>query len=184
MLNDYFEWMYSTVFTDSDGNYIPNYHDLMQYLDSRSFNYTIPLDGNRESDGISLRYTYGWKMGIPNPVIATELDFYPCSVLEVMVALSCRMESDIMGDYIYGDRTNIWFFSMLQSLGLDDMTDENFDEEYTKIVIDNFLNRNYESNGKGGLFTVKDPHKDMRLVEIWDQAMWFLNEYVEENESE
>ena len=179
MMNDYFEWMYSSVCTDPEGNYIPDYNDLLLYLHSRNFEYVLPMDENREADGINLRYHYGWETGVSSPEIASEIDVYQCSVLEVMVALCRRIESDVMGDYNYGNRTSIWFFSMLDSLGIADMSDENFDELYLKDVIDKCLNREYEYNGKGGFFTCKHPYCDMRTVEIWNQAMWFLNEYDE-----
>ena len=179
MMNDYFEWMYTSVCTDPEGNYIPYYHSLLQYLHSRDFEYTLPMDGNREADGFNLRYLYGWENNITDPEVASELDAYPCSVLEVMVALSRRMESDVMGDYVFGNRTSVWFFSMLESLGIVDMTDDNFDELYVKDVIDRCLNREYTYDGKGGFFTCKSPYCDMRTIEVWNQAMWFLNEYVE-----
>ena len=182
MMNEYFEWMYSSVFTDSEGNYIPCYHELLQYLNSINFRYTIAMDGNRESDGISLRYHYGWYEHVPDAVIASEIDIYPCSVLEMMVALSRRMESDVMGDSDYGNRTHIWFFNMLESLGIEDMTDENFSEFIVANAIDNWMDHNYASDGKGGLFTLKCPYQDLRRVEIWEQAMWWLNEYVDEEE--
>ena len=180
MENEYFEWMYSSVFTDPQGNYISGYHRLLEFLHSIPFEYMISLDGNREADGISLRYHFGWENDIPNPIIARELDIHPCSVLEMMVALARRMEGDVMGDPVYGNRTYIWFFSMLESLGIDDMTDERFIEFVAWDQVHTFLTRRYYPNGRGSLFTFKYPDQDMRGVEIWDQAMWWLNEYVEE----
>ena len=182
MMNDYFEWMYASVCTDPEGNYIPDYHELLLYLHSRDFEYTLPMDGNREADGINLRYHYGWETGKSNAEVASEIDVYPCSVLEVMVALCRRIESDVMGDYNYGNRTSVWFFSMLNSLGISEMTDDsidNIDKLYLEEAIDRCLNREYDYDGKGGFFTCTNPYCDMRTVEIWNQAMWFLNEYVE-----
>jgi len=56
------------------------------------------------------------------------------------------------------------------------MEDRNFNRDYCTKVIDNFLSHNYEFNGKGGLFTLEHPHRDMREVDIWCQFMWYLDE--------
>lgn len=182
MNEEYFEWMYDSVCTDPDGNYIPDYRELCRFLHSKDYNYILPMDGNREADGISLRYHFGWDNKISNPQIASELDIYPCSVFEMMVALCRRIENDIMADdYNYGNRTSIWFFEMLKSLGIEDQTDGYFNERYVEMSIDIFLNNEYEPDGRGGLFSLKNPYRDLREVEIWDQAMWFLNEYIEQN---
>ena len=69
---------------------------------------------------------------------------------------------------------------MIVSLGLSNMDDRNFDGLYFKEVMQRFLNRGYERNGRGGLFTIHDPSLDMRSAEIWYQFMWYLNEFLEE----
>ena len=42
-----------------------------------------------------------------------------------------------------------------------------------------FLNRQYEADGRGGLFIVRNSRFDLRTVEIWYQAMWYLDEVLE-----
>ena len=79
-----------------------------------------------------------------------------------------------MDDPDVGDRTGQWFWSMITSLGLGSMTDDRFDWHYTHTVVTRFLNREYEPNGKGGLFTIRNCHRDLRKVEIWDQLCWYL----------
>ena len=104
------------------------------------------------------------------------LDRRDCSMLEMMVALAIKAEN-IVGDSSVGDRTPLWFWSMIQSLGLLwTAEDENYDETKVIFIIDCFINHDYAENGKGGLFTVEDPPHDMRNVEIWNQMCWFLNE--------
>ena len=63
----------------------------------------------------------------------------------------------------------------LKNLRLDSMYDEHFDIEYVDGVILKFLNRRYERNGEGGLFTVKRRDLDMRNIEIWYQMCWYLD---------
>ena len=181
-LNDeYFEWMYDLVCNE---RYYENlsYRKLLRFLHDIQFQftYTHVLDSNREKSGIGLRYRFGYRRGYPYSVIKDSIDIRPCSVLEMMIALASDMEDDIMDDSTYGDRTGQWFWGMIVSLGLGHMSDARFDERYAEIVIDNFLNRNYEPDGKGGLFTLQNPAQDLKDVDIWIQAMWYLNEVLEE----
>ena len=37
------------------------------------------------------------------------------------------------------------------------------------------LNRDYGRDGKGGLFTIEHCRYDMRDIEIWYQANWYLD---------
>lgn len=169
---EYFDWLYSII---ADRR-VP-FRDLCFALFNREFVYAMPLDGNRYEDGISLRYHFGRDKHIPDATIAAVLDVAPCSVFEMMVALAYRCEENIMYDSDVGDRTSEWFHVMLKSLGLYSMDDRvGIDERYFNIVIDRFLERRYEPNGKGGLFLLKHCEHDLRKVEIWYQAMWYLTE--------
>lgn len=80
-----------------------------------------------------------------------------------------------MDDPAYGNRTSQWFWGMIVSLGLGGMTDAIFDRDYVEECLTRFLNREYERNGKGGLFTVKGTRRDMRKMEIWYQLNAYLN---------
>lgn len=177
-LNDqYFNWMYQLVSIRrySKGR---SYRKLLRFLHSVDFYYKIPMDSNREADGIDLRYRFGYKNSYNESMIATYLDNRPCSVLEMMIALAIRCEEHIMNDPDIGNRTGEWFWSMIINLGLEDMNDDNYDEEYADEVIKRFLNREYRRNGKGGLFTVHHSDRDLRNAEIWYQMCWYLDELV------
>lgn len=166
----YFNWMYDMVFTKR----APLYIRLLRYLNSQEFTYNIRLDGNRADDGLYLRYRFKQE----NHLRAVDVDRYltgKCSVLEMMVALCLRIEEDIMDDPVKGNRIHKWFHVMLKSLGLLDMDDAYFDERYTDKVITRFLNREYEPNGAGGLFRIKDCPYDLRSVEIWYQMCWYFD---------
>ena len=67
---------------------------------------------------------------------------------------------------------------MIVSLGLGRMIDAKYDRKEVDYVIDRFLKRRYDRDGKGGLFTVKNPDRDMRGVDIWYQMCFYLREYV------
>jgi len=151
------------------------YSQLLRYLFTKDYRYTHPRDANRESDGIDLRYRFGYLHGIALPEVTCELDDKPCSLLEMMVALAIRCEENIMRSFDIGDRTHIWFTNMLDSLGIA-QNDHKFNREEVDQAVENFFNRNYAPNGKGGLFCLKHPYEDLRKVEIWDQAMWWIDE--------
>lgn len=166
---EYFGWLCDMI--DTKAHPVRNYRTLLLYLHSVDFRYILPMDENRFEDGIDLRYRFGYEKGYVQP----ELDRLipkPCSVFEMIVALALRCEENIMADPEYGDRTGIWFWESIESLGLIEMTNKRFDEEYVYYVLDRFLDREYEPNGRGGLVTLENPPRDMRDVEIWAQMMW------------
>lgn len=167
----YFQWMCRLVCTGQERSY----RTLLRYLHSREFVYSLPMDGNRADDGMDLRYRFGAECDIPNPVIAHELDNKPCSILEMMVALSVRCEEHIMEDPDIGDRTGQWFWSMIRNLGLDAMTDSRFSASKADDILDRFLERRYKRNGEGGLFYIPYCEQDLRGVEIWYQMCWYLS---------
>ena len=67
---------------------------------------------------------------------------------------------------------------MITNLGLGSMYDSNYDKIYVRKTVERFLNRDYEPNGKGGLFTIRNCNRDLRQVEIWYQLNWYLNSIV------
>lgn len=174
----YFKWIYDLVCAEKRFDRV-SYKTLLEYLHSVEFNYIIEMDGNRVEDGVDLRYRFGYESGISDPVIAEYLDDRPCSVLEMMTALAIRCEESIMDNPDIGDRTGLWFWGMIESLGLYSMNDANFDKREADVIIGHFINREYKRNGEGGLFTIRNCKRDLRSVEIWYQAMWFLDEVLE-----
>lgn len=175
--NRYFKWMCQLI---SDRRYSGgrSYHKLLRFLYSVDFRYTIPMDGNREAEGIDLRYRFGYENSYSTAIIVSYLNDRPCSVLEMMVALAIRCEESIMYDQDVGNRTSKWFWGMITNLGLGNMDDTGYDKYYTDQVIERFLNRDYKKNGEGGLFTVRHSGRDLRKVEIWYQMCWYLDELV------
>lgn len=167
----YFEWLYDLVCENrySEGY---SYRELLSYLHDVEFTYTIRKDSDRAEDGVDLRYRFAYDTGCGCA------DGYldgPCSVLEMMIALAIRCEEQIMDDPRYGNRTTQWFWKMITNLGLNNMIDDRFDKEYVEGVIGKFLNREYEPNGRGGLFTVRNCDHDLRYVEIWVIMLWYLD---------
>lgn len=167
----YEQWLYDIVCDDRFAKNI-SYNRLLSYLSHREFTIIIPNDINRAEDGVDLRLRYEMTTG---ECISRNR---PCSILEMMVALAIRCEETIMDNPAYGDRTGQWFWSMIKTLGLFSMTDDQFDIDYVSEVIDRFLNRDYAPNGEGGLFKINNCKYDLREVEIWYQLCWYLDRFV------
>ena len=171
IINDYFEWLWN--FTKCRGH--SQNRKIITLLHNIEFRYSIPMDANREEDGIDLRYRFITVVGIPKNYqeVYGYLDG-PCSVLEMMIALAIRCEESIMDDPDIGDRTSEWFWLMMKNLGLDYMSDRKFDRDIAEEKISIFLDRRYKRNGEGGLFVVNG-RRDLRKVEIWYQMCWYLD---------
>ena len=164
----YFEWLCDKVVkSDVDASY----SKLFSILYDCIFIPSLRMDENRAEDGRGLKRRYHIETGDITPPIIRDR----CSVLEMMVALAIRCEETIMTDDNYGDRTAIWFWTMIESLGLMTMDDSKFNRRYVKIVLERFIDRQYSKNGEGGLFTIERANKDMRNVEIWYQMCWYLD---------
>lgn len=169
---EYFEWLYDIVCRDRYSKQI-SYRKLLMYLHDTEFRYLLFKDGARAEDGISLRYRFACdRLDIPDADLCIE---GPCSVLEMMVALALRCEENIMDDPLIGNRTAQWFWGMIVNLGLGAMSDSRFDFRRVESAITRFLERQYDQDGRGGLFTVRDCTADLRNVEIWNQLCWYLD---------
>ena len=171
----YFNWIIDIVGGENQSEYM-SFRRLLTRLHELEFRYVIANDANRADDGINLRYRFSYSNGCVEA--PSYLDNAPCSVLEMMVALAVGCEENIMSDTRYGNRTRQWFWGMIVNLGLGSQTDHNYDERYVDDRIETFLNRKYQPNGEGGLFTVRNCDRDLRNVEIWHQLCWYLDSIV------
>lgn len=176
---EYLDWMTRLVCQNEHAGGV-SWNRLFAMLYRTEFTYLMRLDENRAVDGRDLRYRFAYECGHTSQFVKNKLDCRPCSVLEMMIALAIRCEEHIMTDPDSGNRTGKWFFEMVHSLGLIDMHDSQFDVTEAQTHIIRFLEREYDPDGSGGLFTLKHPHTDMRQVEIWYQAMWYLSEMIHE----
>ena len=124
--------------------------------------------------GVGLRYRYSIYVKRDDVIdILNET----CSVLEMILALAIRCEDTIMANVRYGDRTTQWFWSMIKNLGLSYMTDERFNKDEAIRIIYKFMERQYEPNGRGGLFYMPDRNEDLTQIDIWTQLCWYLDKF-------
>lgn len=171
LINQYFDWMYDIV---CDG--VP-YRKLLMELFNTEFYSIIENDNNRAADGLNLRYRFSCEYHCSKDFLTDE-----CSVLEMMIALAIRCEEDFMDDPAAGNRVGQWFWTMIVNLGLGQMNDENYNSRLTKIKIRKFLNREYQPNGKGGLFAIENCDEDLREIEIWYQLCWYIDTIMEKGD--
>lgn len=155
------------------------YHYLIQEMHRTPFVALIDLDENRMEDGKELRLRFAEESsGYTYHDIYQHIGNARCSILELIVALILRCEENIMWDPEADPQAPAWFHDMMDSLGLLDMTDDNFDSLYVEYVLDRFIGRNYFPDGKGGLFWLPNRNVDLRDVEIWSQMMWYLDDTI------
>lgn len=160
-----------------------SYDELLIFLYNKPFIYSLRMDENRAEDGRELRYIFGEKNGIPLKDIQSGLDSgRDCSMLEMMVGLARRCESQIMVDMEEGEQPERWFIVMIKNLGLGNQSNGNFDYEKADYITDRFLAHQYSYYGDGSLFSVCNPRHDMRQTDLWYQAMWYLTENYSEKE--
>ena len=166
----YFEWISSSVCSSKDE--FMRSASLLEQLYAIPFEYSsiCPNDSNRKIDGYELRQRFMEECH-ETPDILQYISG-PCSVLEALVALSQRIEKDIMFDMKYGDRTSEWFWMMLNNLGIQsDTSVKDVDDRIQK-----WLQRDYGFNGYGGLFPLEDAGEDQSKVEIWYQMNTYMLE--------
>ena len=162
--DSYEDWLLDRVGFDRNG-----YNLLMNELHNSPFEWLIERDKSRETDGLFLRDEFFSDSHMRG-------EFHKdCGVLEMLISLAIRFDNE------YGDpgdeRPDIIFWEMIENLGLDRFTDKRFNKKGIYKILGRWLKREFEYNGDGSIFPLKNPSRDQRDCEIWSQ----MNEYVREN---
>jgi len=169
---EYYSWLVGMI-----PNLNRNYSRLLRLLHEIPFRVVLLMDENRVSDGLALRARFAMQKNLDSCVREMLKTAFPCSVLEVMVALSVRLEEDYMTEYGEDNPIGRWLGPMIDSLGLTLWTDRHFEERTARIQIGTFLDRAYLPDGQGGLFYVPGAQVDMRKIELWQQMMMWVEYY-------
>ena len=164
--DDYLNWLCGIVCDEGH----QDYNELMDILYNTEFHWSVRMDKNRAVDGINLRNVFEDQFGSS---VRSQDD--PCSILEMMVALSVRCSEDILWD---GETnyTPYVFWTMIDNLGLIDMLDFNINYDEIAQKLENFLDRKYGENGEGSLFRVSHFPKSWKRLEIWYQMQSWISE--------
>ncbi len=141
---------------------------LMSALFKHEFYWTVEMDVNRSDDGKELRSEF-------SSDVPEEIDG-PCNLLELLLGLARRWHQETRSDG-ENDHSKEYFWRMIGNLGLLDYDDGHFDDKKVREILDIFVDREYGTDGVGGLFPVPGTEKDFRKVELWYQ----LQEYLIEN---
>ena len=175
LIKPYFEWLCNLVGVIQDKK---SYWFLFGKLYAKEFYGTVPNDNNRALAGQNLRTQFiDEYMPFDDDTVSID---GPCRVLEMMVALAINCEVHVMMDPEKGDRTQLWFWIMINNLGFGDYSDTEFSYQIQADIderLDIMLERRYDYDGLGGLFPLQNPTYDQTQVEIWYQ----LNQYLIEN---
>jgi hypothetical protein len=164
--DQYLAWLYSQVGDVKDRNRSRTYWNLLRQLHSIEFVWIVPNDDNRVGDGLELREEW-----ISACSLAVDLDWRTrgCSFLEMLIALCRRIVFESDG------HVDTWFWHLMDNLGLCEYTDRySYNQAEVNTRIRKVIYREYDRNGRGGLFPLRYARKDQRDVELWYQMNAYL----------
>lgn len=172
----YFDVLYDLVAADRENVTDLSYRMLLSVLDGVEFKDTRGIDGNRIQDAQELRADLIAEMDMDHTAVRP---FPNVSMLEVMISIADRL-GQITGD----EDTAFWFWEMISNLVLDGIDDTEFwsdPESYEEEILDradDVININYDRDGLGGLFLLREgvAPQDMRDTELWYQMQYYANE--------
>lgn len=160
----YYHWLINQVAIE---NKTRTYKEVLRCMYDTEFVWLPHVwnDENRIEDGKELRNEYG-----------IDREFKPCSVLEVMIALSRRME------FIVGGTAPGWAWQFLLNLELDKYHDPLTLRKHNEVgdILHALVWRTYKTDGTGGFFPLQDPDGDQTQVEIWYQMAGYIDEILPE----
>lgn len=162
----YFSWLCAKVNRVEVPTPSLTYWKLFRALFSTEFVWLISGDDNRVEDGLELRQDFLVECGLPED---TDLGLMGCSIFEMLIAFSRRAEFNA------GESSAFWFWRMLENL---DLAKENDASTTPPVIIErilyDFVWRNYDEFGNGGLFPLSRPQEDQRPVEVFYQFCAYL----------
>lgn len=166
----YFEWLYKNyIGSVTNPNPARGYWNLALKLYKTQFTWLLQDDANRAEDGKALREQFIIDEDIQDIEIGwLQLE---CSVLEMLVGLSCRASFLTWGEP--GD----WLWKFLGNLGLADYNDRIYNsaiEREVDVILSRLLDRTYGRNGDGGLFPCEHAQNDQARMSLWAQMQPYL----------
>lgn len=164
----YFKWLCDKVLNVRNSTPSLRFDRLFRILHETEFSWTILGDDNRAADGVELRSEF---LSQTRMIASRDWLFIGCSLFEMFIAFSERAE------FVTEMSRQHWFWHILQNLGLDQFNDANIiADEYIYDVLHRLIWRQYDYDGRGGLFPLQNPTQDQTKVEIWYQFFAYLDE--------
>ena len=150
-----------------------NIMQLLWILYNYEFRVVVDMDYNRVKNALYLRDHLTEEAGLN----IIENDF--CSVLDILVHLADRMAFNV--DRLSERETGLrcYFWEMIENFGFEECTDgdKNWAEEEVLVVLDDWVDRNYDENGSDTPYPIRHRVKKYQKMELWDQ----MQIYIEEN---
>jgi hypothetical protein len=170
----YFVWLYSLVADPSIEDRDLTYWGLLRQLYRRPFVWFVSRDDNRMAEGKQLRLEFLRHEGLSTTEVDREWVDIGCSVLELTIAMSARLQFQIDPD----SSLAFWFWEVLMTnIGLRHCTDgSGFESCDVDETLQRVIFRQYEPDGTGGFFPLKNPAEDQRGVELWHQMSAYVIE--------
>ena len=176
----YFDWLVENVELDDKTE---RYGDLLEYLDTVNFDHFIwcKLDENRVECAKEMRVEWA-----QNNLTVREYERLSeeledefgggISFLEFLISMVKTMSETMYFDNHFAD----FFWPIIDNLGLDCMTNEEFDGGVIDGVLLILKDRKYCRDGSGGgLFFVPNSTFDMRKIDYLKQAnLWLSYNFV------
>lgn len=174
----YFCWLCGKI---DFGNKVHEYWQLLGILFYTKYIPILEMDQNRESDGLDYRWIFCSEYDVNLEELNSQLGAN-CRVLEMMIAMAELISNDELGDRTKGDRTPDWFWRMVKNLGLNPFrdVDGSIDLETRSCItyiLHKWIYREFDYNGVGSPFPLKNPPGDERDVEL----LYQMRAYVQEN---
>lgn len=159
-MNDYYLWLTEMAGIDSRCH-------LLKVLDLIPYRWQFALDENRAAAGENLRQLYSKEVG----VYLDDVRGGPCSVLEMLIGVA-----QMMSDLLSMTEPDIpkFFKELITNLGLS-LT--NADDNVIFSKVDCWLDREFDSRGRGSIFPLKYYTGDARALDVFDA----MNVYIGEN---
>jgi hypothetical protein len=140
---------------------------MLRSLFYEPFYHFVPNDDNRAEEGRGLRDKF---MNDTKYKLIRHSYFKPCSVLEMMIALSERMAFQLFNPMKEPDPDRSGcFWEIVDNLKLKP-------NQSNAAIIHKLNRREYMESGLGGMFPLENYREDQRAIEIWYQMMAYLNE--------
>lgn len=152
--------------------------DLLWLMHEKEFVWFVPNDDNRIADGLDIR-----KEWLQHVTVALDEDpvpgfDFPCSFLEVLLALSRRMA------FQAGDPAEGWAWQFLINLDLNRMRDDlsKYKTRKADDIMETVIFRTYANDGAGGFFPLTHPRANQKKVELWYQMSAYIEEILPDPE--
>lgn len=170
----YFDWIRRQVGITANPNPRRRHQLLLEQMLNTDFEWFVPNDDNRASDGLELRERFVIDNNYEPDIRDTN-----CSILEMVVALCHRLAFED------GKSVDHWFWELMDNAQLRQFTDEYYedhDDAYQLVddILQRINQRDYDEDGYGGFFPLARPPCDQTEMELWYQ----MSAYLLENEEE